>query len=394
MPFMETERSDQKSTYRWVVLGVSLFAFVAYAFAFQSFPPLIPSVKVEFHVSSDAVIALAMSVVLIPGILLSLPAGFLLGKYRVRTVGTLSLLGVVLGSVVSALANSFSMLLIGRFILGLGGAFVTTATSTLITQWFSREDLGKAMGLFGINMPLATVIALPTSSLLSTSFGWRFPFHISSVVGVVSMIVFLTMVKAGPLTSPKKKGPARTALLNTEIWKVGFAWLFFNAVALSFTTWAPTLFEEFRGIPRVQASFLASLLMWAALFCVPIYGYLSDRTGRRKPFALLGFILMAGALILTGLSSGLILVASVLLLGISAAMVPAIMSTLPPQILGPTLASIGFGITNTCMNIGATIVQPSIGLVKDLTQSYAPCFLAMAVFAAAGIAMAYTLRIR
>ena len=139
---------------------------------------------------------------------------------------------------------------------------------------------------------------------------------------------------------------------------------------------------------------MASLLMWAALFCVPIYGYLSDRTGRRKPFALLGFILMAGALILTGLSSGLILVASVLLLGISAAMVPAIMSTLPPQILGPTLASIGFGITNTCMNIGATIVQPSIGLVKDLTQSYAPCFLAMAVFAAAGIAMAYTLRIR
>jgi predicted MFS family arabinose efflux permease len=51
------------------------------------------------------------------------------------------------------------------------------------------------MGLFGINMPLATVIALPTSSLLSIGFGWHFPFYVNSVVGVISMIVFFTVVR-------------------------------------------------------------------------------------------------------------------------------------------------------------------------------------------------------
>jgi predicted MFS family arabinose efflux permease len=131
---MEPELRGEQSKYRWVVLTVSLFAFVAYAFAFQSVPPLIQSIKTVFHVSSDAQVALAMSVVPIPGIFLSLPAGVFVRKYGVRRIGDLSLLGVVAGSLVSALADSFSTLLIGRLILGIGGTFVITATSFIVAQ--------------------------------------------------------------------------------------------------------------------------------------------------------------------------------------------------------------------------------------------------------------------
>src|SRR3989304_7021114 len=102
--------------YRWIILFASFLAFVAFAFAFQAAPPLIPSLIAEFNISY-AEAGLVMSSVLLPGIFLSLPAGLLVGKFGVRRVGFVSLLVVVLGSLLTATANSFTMTLIGRVIL-------------------------------------------------------------------------------------------------------------------------------------------------------------------------------------------------------------------------------------------------------------------------------------
>lgn len=389
---MEIEARETQTRHRWLVLAVSLFVFVAYAFAFQLAPPLIRSIKEEFNVPTDAQAALTMSVVLIPGIFLSLPAGLWIGRYGIRRVGALSLFGVVLGCLVSALADSFVMMLVGRLILGIGGSFVLTVTPAVIAQWFSKQDLGKAMGIFSVNMPLATIIALPTAGALQQLYGWRFPFYIGLAVGIAAVFAYLAVMKEGPFAVQSVEAGVRSAFTSSEVWKVGLVWLFFNAAALSFTTWAPSLFEEFQNIPKVQASVLASLLMWAALFCVPLFGYLSDKIRRRKTIALLGFILMTLSFGSIGLSSGLTLVASIVFLGISAAMIPPIVSALPAQVLTPSLASVGFGISVTCLNIGAAVGNPLIGFVRDTTQSYAFCLLAMAILSAVGTIASYALK--
>ncbi|MFQ5836229.1 MAG: nitrate/nitrite transporter [Candidatus Bathyarchaeia archaeon] len=382
----------ERPRYRWAILFTSLYAFVAYAFAFQAAPPLIPSIKVEFNILSDAEAALLMSIVLVPGIFLSLPAGLFVERYGVRRVGFASLVCIVLGCFVTATANSFIMVLAGRLILGLGGTFVIPAAPAIITQWFTRQELGKAMGIYGICMPVATVVAFPSASVSMLAYGWRFPFYISLVVGVTAAAVFAVVAKEGPFAEHKSKASARQALGNFEIWKVGIVWLFFNAAALSFITWAPKLFETYKGMSKVYASFLASLLMWAAIFCVPIYGWMSDRTGRRKSFAVVGSSLMTLVFVALAYSSNLALVASIVALGVTAAMVPPIVSILPAEILGPSLASVGFGITGICLSVGAAAAQPLIGFLLDVTKSYAFSLLGMAALSAVGAIVAYTLK--
>jgi MFS family permease len=389
---MENDGVHYASRYRWLVLAICLLAFVAYAFAFQSAPPLIGSVKAEFGILSDAEAALMMSIVLLPGIFLSLPAGFLVQKYGARLVGALFLVCVFSGSLVTALAGSFVVLLVGRFLLGVGGAFVLTATPVVVAEWFPEEDLGKAMGIFGINMPLATVIALPTASVLQQMFGWRSPFYLSLIVGIAAAVVYSVGVREGPFSARRVNGETRMAVLNWEMWKVGLVWLFFNAAVLSFIAWAPTLFQEYQNIPGVQASLLTSLLMWSTIFLVPLFGYLSDWTRKRKPFVVTGFVLMTLAFMLIAFTHDVTLFASILLLGISAAMIPPIVSAFPVQILGPKLAGVGFGITGTCLNIGAALSNPAVGLVRDLTQSYTYSMLAMALFSTVGVVMAYALK--
>lgn len=384
----------QHSWYRWSVLFTSLFAFMAFAFAFQVGPPLLKSVKAEFSIESDAQAALLMSIVLVPGVFLSLPAGVAVRKYGTFRVGLASLICVVAGSFVTAVADSFVILLSGRLILGIGGTFIFIGTPAIIAQWFAREELGKAMGIYGVNMPLSTVIAFPVASLLMDAYGWRFPFYVCSGVAISAAIVFAVTIKEGPLSERKAAVNVRRAFRSFEIWKLGFVWLFFQAAALSFTTWAPTLFERFKDVLGVQASVYASLLSWAAIFCVPFFGYMSDRTGRRKLFAVIGLLLMSLAFVVLAFTFDLALVIFIIGLGVAAAMTPPIVSSLPPEILGQNLASVGFGITTMCANVGATLAQPLIGSVLDFTQSYVACLLGMAAISAAGALAAYTLKTR
>jgi len=381
------------SKYRWIVLFASFYAFVTFAFALQIVPPLLKSVINEFGVS-HAEAGLSMSMVVFPGIFLGIPAGILADRYGVKLAGSVSTVVIALGCFITAIANSFSVFLAGRLILGIGGAFIITATP-LISQWFSRKEMGKAMGIYGTNMPVASVVAFPLASLLMLSYGWRYPFYVSTAIAILNVATFTLMVKQGPYRPDHNEAvdPLR-ALRNVEIWKVGVTWLLFNAAAISFTTWAPKIFEDFKNMNPFYASLLASVLMLAAIPCVPLFGWISDKLGRRRLLMIIGSALMAGAFIAVAYTSATSMTVSIAALGITAAMVPPMVMALSPEILGPSLAGTGFGIVAICLNIGIALAPPIVGLLIDTTQSLALVFSAMALFSAMGAIVAITLRTR
>lgn len=381
--------------YRWIVFFASFYVFVSYAFILQAVPPLMRPMIHEFNIS-HAQAGLLMSMAVIPGIFLAIPSGLLVDRYGVKPLGFLSTVLMTVGCFITAVADSFGMALAGRLILGVGGAFMVTAMPTIIPQWFPPRELGKAMGIYGINVPLATVIAFPLSSALMISFGWRYPFYLGTLLAFASIAIFTPTFREGPLGGQGHEQGSRVskALGNIEVWKVGVLWLLFNAAALSFTTWSPKLFEDFKGMSPVYASSLASALMLGAIPFVPTFGWVSDKIGRRKPLMVGGSALMAAALMAIAHTSDAPLTASVVALGVSAAMVPPMVMALPPEILGPPLAGAGFGVIAVCLNTGIALAPPLIGLIVDATGSPTLSFTAMAAFSALGAVTAYTLRTR
>ncbi len=375
------------------MLFASFYAFVTFAFVLQLVPPLMRPIIREFDIGhADA--GLLMSIVVIPGILLAVPAGVLVDRYGVRLTGSMSTTFIALGCFITAIADSFGTALVGRLILGVGGAFIVTAMPAIISQWFPLEELGVAMGIYGINMPLASVIAFPLASLLTLTFGWRYPFYIGTLMAVLNIVSFTLLIKEGPIKRGQEEGPSiQQALKSVETWKVGIVWLFFNAAALSFTTWSPKLFEDFMAINPIYASFLGSLLMWAAIPFVPIFGWVSDRIRRRRFMMAMGSALMAGALATIAFTSDAALIVSIVALGVAAALVPPMVMASPPEILGPALAGTGFGILAICLNIGLAIAPPTIGLLIDITRSPIIIFLGIALFSALGAVVALTLKI-
>ncbi len=374
--------ADAAPRLKWYVLVATLFAFLAYGFSLQVIPPLMTSIVAEFGVS-NAEAGLLMSFVLIPGVILSIPVSIVLDKYGVKATGGVALLLIVVSSLLTAVASDFTMLLVARLILGVGGALIMIVTPTIIPQWFPREELGRAMGIYTIGMPLGTVIAFPVAGQLAVSLGWRSAFYVSLGLAVAATIAYFLLVKNGPLYRQSGGFSGFSAFKNVDVWKIGLVWLFFNGAMLSFNTWAPTLLINFKGLSTVDASFYASLMSWIAILAVPAYGMLSDRMGKRKIFVVAGaglvFLVEVGA----AYSSGLMIVAAILALGLVSAMVPGNIQTLPSEILEPEKVGAGFAILGICMNLGNAVSQPLIGAVIDATGAFTTSVLAIAAWAAA-----------
>ncbi len=381
------------SNYRWIVLFTSIFAFIMYAYALQSVPPLIQQFRVIFNVD-EASTGLLMSMVVIPGIILALPAGVLISKYSYRSIGFLSVLTIAAGSMIMASTQSFPVALLARFIIGFGGGLISVGAPTIVPQWFHHNEMGKSMAIYALGMPIATTAAFFTVPVLAQNFGWQSPFIICAVVSVVSAMLFLLTVRDGPLKdkTTAKFSDAKQALVNREIWKVSLVWMMFNVVSTGFLTWSPYLFFNFKGLTQDSASIVASLIMIANFFFVPFYGWASDKLGRRKPFIIAGITSMGLSLYLIVYANGISLPASVVVLGAAAGAVPPLVMAVIAQNLPLKSAGMGFGLVTFWQNIGIMLSAPLFGFVVQSTQSLAWAFFGMSIFGFIGGITALTIR--
>lgn len=384
------------SRYRWIVLLASIFAFIIYGFALQSVPPLLKEFQTIFGVDA-ATAGLLMSMVVIPGIVMALPAAVLIDRYSFRKIGFFSIFAVAVGSLIMALSSNFPVVLLARVLIGFGGGLLSVGTPSIVPQWFQHKEMGRAMAVYAVGIPIATTAAFFSAPILSQSFGWQSPFYLTSFVSMFSAIFFWLIVKDGPLKVNSKAvmlSDVRETLSNREIWKVSLVWMFFNIVAIGFLTWAPYLFTLFKEATPVYASILSSLIMITNFFFVPLFGFASDKVGKRKPFIIAGMIFMAISLNAVAFASGFSLVICIIILGAAAGGVPSMVMAITAQTLPPKSAGMGFGVIAFWQNIGIATTAPIVGYIIGITNSLSLTFLGLSIFALIGALIALTLRSR
>jgi len=371
----------QVSSYRWVILFVAVLGFVLFNYGLQSVPPLLNQFQTLFGID-NATAGLLMSLVVIPGIFLALPAGLLINKYGFRKIGFFSAILLAAGSAVTALSSIFSFTLLGRALLGIGGCFLTIGAAVVIPQWFHHKEIGKAMGIYVAGVPIAVTLAFFTTPVLAQSYGWQLPFYIGAVISIVSAALFLVTMKDGPYKMKDTEGSSglRQVFSNREIWKTNIVWMLFNMGAIGFLTWAPVMFVMYKGFNIVDASILSSSVMVVNLFLVPLYGWVSDKLDRRKPFIIIGALATSVTYFLISYTIGLPLVAAIILSGITAGLVPGLVMATAARSLPPKHAGAGFGVMTMWQNIGITITAPLIGYILQASGSMLITFASLAVF--------------
>jgi MFS family permease len=185
--------------------------------------PALPSLEHSLHASADAVAWLLTGYLLSAAICTPLlgRVGDMLGKKRVLV---LILIVLTLGTLVSALATTFPIMLAGRIITGAGGAVFPLAFG-IIRDEFPRDrvvgGIGFLSSILGVGVGLGIVLAGPI--VVHLSYHWLF--WAPLVICVVATVTTIFFVPESPIRTPGRINTTGALLMS--------AWLVAGLVAVS-----------------------------------------------------------------------------------------------------------------------------------------------------------------
>ncbi len=214
---------------------------------------------------------------------------------RRKLVLIVCVIGFSLCSVVSGLANSFPLLLVSRFLMGLleGGVMpICLAIMTLESSEHRRAlNAGLVQNAFAnlIGNTLGPIVLIAVAAALS----WRQAFYLSAIPGLFCALAIWLWVKEPPKDAFHVGGVAPQPMGLLQMLKVRnmlicvLVAIFMVAWMVTASVFLPTFLAELRHLPLPTVAGVMSTVGLAALAGGLTLPALSERLGRR-PVMLIG----------------------------------------------------------------------------------------------------------
>jgi predicted MFS family arabinose efflux permease len=176
------------------------------------------------------------------------------------------------------------------------------------------------------------------------------------------------------------------------VWHLGLVYVAFGFSYMIYLTFFVKRLVAEGGYNKAAAGDLFMTLGWASLVCGVLWGWLSDRLGRRAALVAIYLVqaLAYGLFALWPTPTGFTL--SALLFGITAWSIPAVMAAACGDVLGPRLAPAALGFITLFFGIGQALGPGVAGAMADASGSFAPAYLLAMGVALLGAGAAATLR--
>lgn len=84
-----------------------------------------------------------------------------------------------------SIAASFAMLVVSRFLLGIGEGGGFPAATRVVAEWFSPKDSATAMGIINGGTAVGAVVAPPLIAVILAYLSWRWIFVIAGAAGLL-----------------------------------------------------------------------------------------------------------------------------------------------------------------------------------------------------------------
>ncbi len=355
-------------------------SILAFAFVFQSIPPILPLIISELHLTY-AQSGLLMSLFALPGLFVSLFGGFLSDRYGMRPLGTGCFILIIGGTLLVGRGADLPVLWSGRVLTGIGALTLTVLLPKLLSQWFKDRELGLAMGIFNTGVPLGSIICFDLFGKIGSLWGWRLPVLLTGAYAFIICMLFVSLYRLPPSQETKTDKPfgiyGSLKEMGVPLWGVGLSWLWFNAAFTSFSTFASTLFVQ-KGYTIEQSGLLIGIPLLGSLFLSTPTGYLVDRFRHQEWLIGIGGLALSVLALVFNFSSSFLLL--VILMGVFSAMIPSPIYSIPPEVLKPENVGLGFGVISTCSSLGLFMGPYLVGKVKDLSGSYHWSFALISLF--------------
>jgi len=159
--------------------------------------PALPAIQTSFGVN-DRTIAWVFTIYVLFNLIGTPLMAKLSDDFGRRSIYTLDVALFAVGSLLVALSPTFTALLIGRSVQGLGAGGIFPVASAVIGDTFPPEKRGSALGLIGAVFGLAFIIG-PILGGILLMFGWSWLFLINLPIALVLIVMSLRLLPSSRL---------------------------------------------------------------------------------------------------------------------------------------------------------------------------------------------------
>lgn len=203
---------------------------------------LLPLIADDFSITEDT----ASSVIAIYalGVVVGAPlvAAFTSRLPRRRLI--IVLIGFLLiGNLLTALAPSYGVLLIARFIAGLPHGAYFSVANLAAASMAPAGSRGKAMAAIGMGLAVATVCGVPAAQALGQGLGWHTAYFLVVAIAALTMVLLIALFPHMTQMKQTSMSTEFTAFRNSQVWltvilgTVGFGGMF---AVYTYITWTMT----------------------------------------------------------------------------------------------------------------------------------------------------------
>ena len=329
-------------------LALLALAIGAFGIGTTEFVPmgLLPEIAGDYGVSIPSAGLLVTGYAL--GVVAGAPVMTALGTKLGRKTMLMLLMGLfVLGNLISAVAPSFELMLVGRIVTALAhGAFFGIG-SVVAAELVAPEKKAGAIAAMFTGLTVANIVGVPLGTFVGQAVGWRVTFAVVAALGVAGLLGIAKLVPPLPRPEGTHLRHELAAFRNTQVvLAMAMTVLGFGGVFAAITYIAPMM-TKVAGYSDGAVTWLLVLFGVGMFLGNLIGGRYADRKLMPMLFTALGGLAVVLALFtVTAHNKGLAAVTVLLIGALGFATVPPLQKRVLDQAHGaPTLAS--------AVNIGA-----------------------------------------
>lgn len=280
---------------------ILIFALCAFALGFTEFvsiglvSTISDDLKITLSQAGRAVMAYALGAFIGAPLLTAFT-----GRWARRKVLLMAVAFFTLGNLMVSLSESFTHLLAGRFISGLGHGVFLAVASTAATQLVGKEKSGTAISIVFSGLTLALAIGVPVGTYMGNIIGWRIIFAVIAAIGLVSFLALMMAMPEEDADLRKKLETLKSlkTILKPQLLASASITVMAYAGAFSFYTYISPVLSKITGLTSETSS--AILLIYGVMAAVgnTVGGKLTDRKG--NDYAVM-IILISLAIVLSGI---------------------------------------------------------------------------------------------
>src|SRR5262245_57424161 len=183
-----------------------------------------------------------------------------------------------------SLARGFGLLVVSRFLLGVGEGGGFPAATKAIAEWFPLAERSTAMGIVNAGTAVGAVIAPPAIALILQHASWRWVFVACGAAGLLWAVWWsITVTPAGSVVAETSGPRMRWSRLLTyrQVWGLVAAKFLTDAAWFFYIAWLPKYLYDARHFDVKQVGAYAWVPYAAAGVGCLLGGWLSSALLRR-----------------------------------------------------------------------------------------------------------------